>query len=102
MKEVAVAGMRRRFKQTKPLKDRLASFGKDLRDTASGLKAGAEKDALLTRARLADTAAHLSYRVQLAGPEATARAAPTKARSDRLVSSEAIDDAQQIATPRGA
>jgi hypothetical protein len=50
---------RRRFKQTVSLKDRLASFAEEVRDKASQLRPGAEKDALLKRARRADTAAHI-------------------------------------------
>lgn len=50
---------RRRFKQTTSLKDRLASFAKTTRERASLLRPGAEKDALLEKARQADAAAHL-------------------------------------------
>jgi hypothetical protein len=46
---------RRRFKQTEPLQDRLAAFAAELRDKASSLMAGAEKDDLLRPARMAET-----------------------------------------------
>ena len=50
---------RRRFKQTQPLQDRLATFAKDVRDKAEALPAGPEKEELLKRARQADTASHI-------------------------------------------
>ena len=50
---------RRRFQQTISLKDRLASFAKEVREKAALLRPGPEKDALLRKARQADTAAHL-------------------------------------------
>jgi hypothetical protein len=50
---------RRRFKQTKTLKERLSNFARDTRERASILPAGQEKDDLLRRARQADTASHL-------------------------------------------
>jgi hypothetical protein len=51
---------RRRFKQTISLKDRLASFSQEIREKAAKLRPGAEQDALLKKARQADTAAHLT------------------------------------------
>jgi hypothetical protein len=53
---------RRRFKQTRSLKerslkDRLASFAKDAREKASSLPPGAEKDELLRKAGQAETTA---------------------------------------------
>jgi hypothetical protein len=48
-----------RFKQTTSLKDRLASFAKEVRDKASQLRPGPEQDALIKKARQADTASHL-------------------------------------------
>jgi hypothetical protein len=51
---------RRRFKQTISLKDRLASFAEEVRDRASQLRPGPEQDALLKKARQADTASHLN------------------------------------------
>ena len=50
---------RRRFKQTVPFKDRLRAFAEALRQEASRLPAGPAKDAVLKRARQADTAVHL-------------------------------------------
>jgi hypothetical protein len=50
---------RRRFKQTTSLKDRLASFAEEIRKRASELRPGPERDALLKRARQADTASHI-------------------------------------------
>jgi hypothetical protein len=48
---------RRRFKQSMPLKDRLAAFSEDMREKASRLKPGTKQETLLCRARQADTAA---------------------------------------------
>jgi hypothetical protein len=50
---------RRRFKQALSLKDRLASFAKDVVDKASRLPPGREQNELLSKARQADIAAHL-------------------------------------------
>jgi hypothetical protein len=50
---------RPRVRQTTSLKDRLNSFATDLREKASRLPPSEEKEALLKRARLADTASHL-------------------------------------------
>jgi hypothetical protein len=50
---------RRRFKQTVSLKDRLASFAEEIREKASQLRPGPERDALLKRARQADTASYI-------------------------------------------
>ena len=49
----------RRIKQTTSLKERLASFAKEVRAKALRLPPGAEKDSLLKKASQADTAAHL-------------------------------------------
>jgi hypothetical protein len=49
---------RRRFK-TASFKDRLAEWAKKFRDQADQLRPGPERDALLKKARRADTAAHL-------------------------------------------
>jgi hypothetical protein len=51
--------IRRRLKQTISLKDRLGSFANEMREKAARLRPGAEQEALLKRARLADTALHL-------------------------------------------
>ncbi len=50
---------RRRFKQIETFKDRLGTFAKLMRERASLLPPGAEKDELLSKARRADMAAHL-------------------------------------------
>jgi hypothetical protein len=49
----------RRSKQTTSFKDRLASFANEVREKAFELRPGPEQDALLKKARQADTAAHL-------------------------------------------
>lgn len=51
--------LRRRFKQTTSLKDRLATFAEQLKAEARKLRPGPQQDALLKRARLADTTSHL-------------------------------------------
>lgn len=51
---------RRRVKQTTSLKDRLILFAEQVREKAAQLRPGAEQDALLKKARQADTAAHLN------------------------------------------
>ena len=50
---------RRRLKQTVSLKDRLAAFAKEIREKASQLRPGPEQDALLKRARQAETASYI-------------------------------------------
>ena len=50
---------RRRDKQTTSLQDRLASFAKELKAKANELRPGPERDAVLKRARIADTASHI-------------------------------------------
>ena len=57
--ERAMVRHRRRFKQSIAFKDRLATFAKDMRDKASQLKPGIERDDCLRKARQADTASHL-------------------------------------------
>jgi hypothetical protein len=49
---------RHRFKQTITLKDRLAVFAAETRERAQQLS-GPERDALLKKARQADTASHI-------------------------------------------
>jgi hypothetical protein len=51
---------RSQSKQTEPLQDRIASFIREIREKASRLPPGKEKDDLLRRIRLADTASDLS------------------------------------------
>jgi hypothetical protein len=50
---------RRRFKQTTSFKDRLATFAERLKAEASKLRPGPERDALIKRARQADTASDI-------------------------------------------
>ena len=51
--------MRRRFKQTLSLKDRLTVEARRLRDEARTLPLGAKRDRLMRRARQLDTAASI-------------------------------------------
>lgn len=53
-------GERRRVKQVRSLEDRMAEQAARLKDRASQMPPGPERDALLKRARIADTGAHLS------------------------------------------
>jgi hypothetical protein len=50
---------RRRFKQTVPLTERLQKWAEDVREEADKLPPGPEREALLKKARQADTASHL-------------------------------------------
>jgi hypothetical protein len=50
---------RRRFKQIVSFPDRLKTFAEELKARASELRPGPERDALLKRARRADTASHI-------------------------------------------
>jgi hypothetical protein len=58
---------RRRFKQTDSLKDRLASFAEKIREKASQLRPGPERDALLKRASRAEAASHIDEWVNSPG-----------------------------------
>jgi hypothetical protein len=58
---------RRRFKQTISLQARLSGFAEDARSKASGLPAGPERDELLKKAALADTASHINEWVNSRG-----------------------------------
>jgi hypothetical protein len=58
---------RRRFKQFLSLNDRLQLFSEKLKAKAAELKPGPEKDALLKRARMADTASHINDWANSAG-----------------------------------
>nr|WP_300184240.1 hypothetical protein [Bradyrhizobium sp.] len=59
--------LRRRFKQTISLKDRLTAFAKNKRDQAAAPPIGMKRDELLRSARRADTAAHLDDWANSAG-----------------------------------
>jgi hypothetical protein len=52
--------LRRRFKQLKSLEERLSEEAKRLREEAKLLPPGAEREALLRKARQAETGSHLS------------------------------------------
>jgi hypothetical protein len=58
---------RRRVKQTTSLKDRLATFAEQLKAEATKLRPGPQQDALLKRARRADTASHIDEWVSSPG-----------------------------------
>jgi hypothetical protein len=58
--KAAKTKIRARLKQTISLKDRLGSFAHEMREKASRLRPGTEQEMLLKRARLANTALHLS------------------------------------------
>ena len=51
---------RRRFKNTLTFPDRLKNFADDLKAKAAELRPGPEKDALLKRARQAETASQIN------------------------------------------
>jgi hypothetical protein len=51
---------RRRFKQTISLEERLAEEAKRLREEAKSLPPGAVREALLRKARQAETGSHMS------------------------------------------
>jgi len=51
--------MKRRFKQSRSLQDRLAAFAQDARDEAEKLPPGIERNNMLRKASQANTAAHL-------------------------------------------
>ena len=59
MPRVITMKKRPRIQQIISLKERLASFAKEVRAKASRLPPGAERDTLLKKASRADTAAHL-------------------------------------------
>jgi len=67
-----MAQHRRRVKQTLCLEERMAEQATKLKEQARQLPAGPEREAVLRRARIAETGAHLSDWVQspgLAPPE---------------------------------
>ncbi|TGN90919.1 hypothetical protein EOW77_0003540 [Bradyrhizobium yuanmingense] len=51
---------RQKVKQTRSLEERMAEQAADLKERANQLPAGAERESLLRRARLAETGAHIS------------------------------------------
>ena len=58
---------RRRFKQTTPLKERLMAFAEEVRERASSLPPGPEREDLLKRASRAYTAAHIDEWINSSG-----------------------------------
>ena len=52
--------MRRRFKQNQSLEERLSEEAKRLREEAKSLPPGAERDAILRKARQCETGSHMS------------------------------------------
>ena len=52
--------LRRRFKQTQTLEERLSEEAKRLREEAKLLPPGAQRETLLRKARQADTGSHMS------------------------------------------
>jgi hypothetical protein len=61
---------RRRLKQLKSLEERLAEDAKRLRDEAKLLPPGAVRDAMLRKARQAETGAHVSEWLRSRGLQA--------------------------------
>ncbi|MCK1723325.1 hypothetical protein [Bradyrhizobium sp. 141] len=53
-------GERRRIVQTRSLEERMAEQANILKERASHLPAGAEREVLLKRARIVETGSHLS------------------------------------------
>lgn len=53
-------GERRRIVQTRSLEERMAEQANILKERASQLPAGAEREGLLKRARIVETGSHLS------------------------------------------
>jgi hypothetical protein len=58
---------RRRFKQTSSLRDRLAEWAKEIREQAAHFPPGPDREALLKRARQADTASYFDDWANLSG-----------------------------------
>jgi hypothetical protein len=52
--------LRRRFKQTQSLEERLAEEAKRLREEAKLLPPGSERDRIIRKARQAETGSHLT------------------------------------------
>jgi hypothetical protein len=60
-------GKRRRMKQTRSLEERMAEQAAKLKELASQLPAGPEREALLKRAQIAETGVYLSDRLTSPG-----------------------------------
>ncbi|MGY2909470.1 hypothetical protein ACVWVY_008491 [Bradyrhizobium sp. URHC0002] len=61
---------RRRFQQLDPLDKRLSEEAERLRKEARGTPPGVERDRLIRRARLAETASHMSEWLSSSGLQA--------------------------------
>ncbi|WP_426615393.1 hypothetical protein [Bradyrhizobium sp. McL0616] len=61
---------RRRVKQTRPLEERMAELAAKMKEEAAQLPAGKERDALLRRARIAETGSHIRDWVNSPGLQA--------------------------------
>lgn len=59
---------RRRFKQLSTLQDRLTAWSKEIREQAAHLPPGLERDALLKKARQAETGSHMCDWLRPPGP----------------------------------
>jgi hypothetical protein len=62
---------RRRFKHSVSFHDRLAAFAKEAREKASCLPPGPEREAMLKKARQADTASQFDDWREALGPQST-------------------------------
>ena len=51
---------RQRIKQTRSLEERMAEQASQLKEQASQMRPGPERDAVLRRARIAETGSHIS------------------------------------------
>ncbi|MGX1110239.1 MULTISPECIES: hypothetical protein [Bradyrhizobium] len=60
--------IRRRSIQTETLEQRLAGQAEEMRERAKSMPPGVEKEALLKRARQAETGAHVSEWLRSPGP----------------------------------
>jgi hypothetical protein len=63
--------IRRRVIQTETLEERLAGRAKELRERAKAMPPGVEKEALLKRAKQAETGAHMSEWLSSSGLQST-------------------------------
>ena len=69
-----------RLEQTEPLQDRIASFARGVREKASQLPPGKEKDDVLRRTRLADMTSHLDDRANSPGVQRRSKGASVVVR----------------------
>ena len=58
---------RRRFKQTEPLEERLAHEAERLREKAKSLRPGADREALIRKARQTEAAVHMNELLRAPG-----------------------------------